>query len=576
MSKDHAFTPAWYEGQLPPRSYRSLFKWGAPNEHKHPNHRLYALLKSALDMHDDDFRQPQPLGLETVDVDIPPRLNTAHLKALTQMVGSENALTDTYARLKASYGKTMVDLLRLRQKTIENIPDIVLRPRQCEDIVSIVRYCDQHRIPLYVFGGGSSVTRGMEAVCGGVTLDMSIHMKRVLAFNESDQTITVEAGMWGPELEATLNQAPERLQAARRYTCGHFPQSFEYSSVGGWIVTRGAGQNSTYYGKIEDIVLAQEYVTPAGSLQTPPWPRHATGADIDQIMIGSEGAFGVLTAATLKVFRFMPHNRRNFSYMFRTWQDGLNACREIMQCEAGFPSVFRLSDPEETEVAMKLYGVEGTAADGLLRRLGYAQMEKCLLLGCTDGERGFARNLAQRVAQICRDYRAFPLSAFNVTQRWEKDRFRDPYLREDLLDYGIIIDTLECAVTWSQAEKVHSAVRAYLKSRPNTICMTHLSHAYPQGSNLYFIFITRLSDMRDYLELLYGILEVIQQNGAAISHHHGIGKQTAPWLEENIGSAQMDVLRALKKHFDPHNIMNPGGTLGLDMTPEQRAKRWGL
>jgi alkyldihydroxyacetonephosphate synthase len=168
------------------------------------------------------------------------------------------------------------------------------------------------------------------------------------------------------------------------------------------------------------------------------------------------------------------------------------------------------------------------------------------------------------------------LTPFQVTRRWEKTRFTDPYMREDLMDFGILIDTLECAVTWEQAPEVHARVREFVKSRPQTICMTHLSHMYPQGTNLYFIFIARITDIDEYLELQYGILEAIQKSGAAMSHHHGIGKQTGPWLEDQIGVECMDVIRALKQHFDPNNILNPGGTLGLDMSAEQREKRWGF
>ncbi|HOS53123.1 MAG TPA: FAD-binding oxidoreductase, partial [Anaerolineaceae bacterium] len=435
-------------------------------------------------------------------------------------------------------------------------------------------YSNQHQIPVYVYGAGSSVTRGVEAVKGGIALDMSTHMNRVVSFNETDQTITVETGMTGPQLEEILNHAPERLGAQRRYTCGHFPQSFEFSSVGGWVVTRGAGQNSTYYGKIEDIVISQRYATPRGELKTCPHPRSANGPDFDQIMMGSEGAFGVLTEVTLRVFRLQPGNRHRFSYMFKNWDDALAACREIMQCECGNPSVFRLSDPEETDVAMKLYHIEGTPADTVLRLSGYLPMQKCLLLGMTEGEAGFSRNVNRQVRRICRRHGAFNISFAPVTSNWEKSRFRDPYMREDLQDFGVLTDTLECAVTWSQMKEVHASVRGFIKSHPNTICMTHLSHAYPQGGNLYFIFIAKIATIKQYLELQYGILSAIQQSGAAISHHHGVGKQTAPWLEGQIGSAQMDIIRALKAHFDPHNIMNPGGTLGLDMTTEQKEQRW--
>ncbi len=571
-----SFTPDWYEGDLPPQSYRSIFKWGAPREFKHPNRRLYQLMKDTFELSDADFQQPVSLGLEAVSTEVPVGLSAVQLKELEDIVGLDNLTSETYARLKAGYGAGAIDALRLHHGIIENIPDVVVHPRHKQDIEQIVNYCNAQGIAVYVYGGGSSVTRGFEAVKGGVTLDMGTHMNKVLAFNETNQTITVQPGIFGPALEDILNHAPEKLGASRAYTCGHFPQSFEYSTVGGWVVTRGAGQNSTYYGKAEDLVLSQEYVTPIGTVKTQDYPRQATGPDLDQIMIGSEGAFGVLVEVTLKVFHYTPENRVPFSYMFKSWEDAQAAARQIMQAEYGYPSVFRISDPEETDVAMKLYGIEGTPADGLLKLLGFEPMQKCLMLGYTDGDQVFSRTLARRIRQTCRSYGAFNLSPFGVTQRWEHGRFRDPYMREDLADYGILIDTLECAVNWADLPKVHAGVRAVVKSRPQTICMTHISHAYPQGANLYFIFIARITDIDEYLKLQYSVLQAIQDNGAAMSHHHGVGKQTAPWLAGQIGEQYMAMLKSLKQHFDPNNIMNPGGTLGLDMSPQQAAKTWGM
>ena len=532
MSSQHKiFQPNWYEQIPPERSFRTLFKWGSLNQFKHPNSGLYYLIKDTFGLNDNDFRRPLNLGLEDVADTHLPHLAQEKIEALIQIVGMENAFTDTYSRLKKSYGKAMIDLLRLRQGIIENIPDLVLNPRTTEDVQAILRYCNDHQIPFYVFGGGSSVTRGFEAVKGGVVIDMSVHLNKVVSFSEIDQTITVQAGMQGPDLEHLLTQAPQIFGARHSYTCGHFPQSFEYSSVGGWVVTRGAGQNSTYYGKIEDIVLSQEYVTPIGILRTPSAPRQATGPDINQMMMGSEGCYGVLIRSNFAFFAICLRTSTALAACLKTWSDAQMAVREIMQCEAGKPSVFRLSDPEETDVAMKLYHVDRTPADTLLKALGYKPMERCLLLGSAQGEYGYAHNLRRYIFKICRSYGAFPLTPFKITERWEKDRFCDPYLREDLQDYGILIDTLECAVKWSQLEQVHRQVREVVKSRPQTICMTHLSHAYPQGTNLYFIFIARMDNIKDYLKLQYQILEAIARSGAAISHHHGIGKSTAPWLK---------------------------------------------
>lgn len=567
--KETEYCPKWYEEAPPENSYRSILKWGDPKEFKHPNQGLYKLMKKTFNMTDEDFKTTEKMGLEKVDFDRKINLSEQQINTFKNIVGNENVKSDSYSRLQIAYGKTMLDLMRLREGIVENIPDLVIHPRNKEDIIKIVSFCNEEKIPVYVYGGGSSVTRGVECVNGGISLDMRVHMNRVVEFNETNQTITVEAGMSGPDLEKTLNNAKSLFNAKRAYTCGHFPQSFEYSCVGGWVVTRGAGQNSTYFGKIEDIVISQEYVTPAGIIKTEAYPAQATGPSIDEIMMGSEGAFGVLISATLKIFRYMPENQRRFSYMFKNWDEALDAAREIMQGQFGYPSVFRLSDPEETDVMMKLYGVEGTVIDKVLNAKGYKSGERCMFLGFTDGESAFTKVVKRNVHKICKIHGAMYTTGY-VTKGWEKGRFKDPYMREDLQDYGLMIDTLECSVTWDTMKEVHAGVRSYCKSRPNTICMTHMSHVYPQGANLYFIFIAKMNTIDEYLNYQYGILDNIQKYGAAMSHHHGIGKMTAPWLEAQIGKNQMDVFRSLKNHFDPNNIMNPGGTLGLDLKAEDK------
>jgi len=576
MKQTKHLTPNWIEDVAAPNSYRSLFKWGNPDGFKHPNTGMVNLLKDVFQLTDQDLSTPQKTGFEIFDQSISAQIDTRHRSAFESIVGAENIHLDTYTRTRVSYGGGMLDALRLRQHIIENLPDLVIDPRSNEDIQRILAYCVENQIPVNIFGAGSTVTRGVEAVKGGISLDISKHMNKVLGFNETNQTISVQPGMTGPELEDLLNHAPKTLNAKRRYTCGHFPQSFMHSSIGGWVVTRGAGQNSTYYGKIEDLVLQQTYITPQGVLTTPGFARCATGPDFNQIMVGSEGSFGVLTEVTLKLHRFMPENVTRFSYLFHNWEDAQSAVREIMQGEFGFPSVLRLSDPEETDVAMRMYHIHGSIADTVLKTLQYQPMQRCLMLGACDGQKSFTRLVNQKIRQIAAYYHAFPLSPFRVTQRWEKTRFTDPYMREDLMDFGLLIDTLECAVTWDQLSKVHEKVRAIVKNRPQTICMTHLSHSYPQGTNLYFIFIAKIQEINEYLALQYSVLQAIQESGAAMSHHHGIGKQTGPWLEKQIGKANMDILRSLKQHFDPTNILNPGGTLGLDMDEIQKEKRWGM
>ncbi|MDR2159906.1 MAG: FAD-binding oxidoreductase [Treponema sp.] len=567
-----AFEPKWYRGAVPEKSYRSIFKWGVPGQIKVPRESLYRLMKESFDLTDDDFREySEDLGLEEVRFDLPVKLTGAQLERFREIAGKDHVRTDDYARLSVAYGKTMYDLLRIRNKIVENVPDAVIYPGSREEIEGIVAFCAAEKIPLYVYGGGSSVTRGVECVRGGISLDMRLRFNRVIEFNEIDQTITVEAGMSGPALEETLNDAVRQFGAKRAYTCGHFPQSFEHSSVGGWVVTHGAGQNSTYYGCIQDIVLGQDYATPAGNIHTDRYPRKAVGPDLDQIMMGSEGTFGVLTHVTLKVFRHMPQTVKRFSYMFKDWETGQAAAREIMQSEAGYPSVFRLSDPEETSIMMHMYGVVESPLRHLFNSRGFRINEMCLYLGFTNGEAGFSRNCAKNVRRVAKKYGGIWLSGI-VTRAWEKGRFNDPYLRDTMQDFGLVMDTMECSVNWSNMGKVHREVRAYVKSRPRTICMTHMSHVYPQGANLYWIFIARIHDPEEYRRFHAGILDAIQQSGAAMSHHHWIGKMFGPWIEGSTGRNEYAVFRALKNHFDPDNIMNPGGTLGFDL--DEKDKRF--
>lgn len=568
--KYKGFEPKWVKGEFPKKSYRSIFKWGEPLEIKAPKESLYKILKEKFALDDDFFSDYKAdIGFDEVKLDVPCRLSEKHIEAFRKIVGAEYVRTDDYSRLSVAYGKTMYDVMRLREKRIDCVPDAVLYPESKEQIEAIVAYCTAEKIPVYVYGGGSSVTRGVECVKGGVSLDMRERFNKVVSFNETDQIITVQAGMSGPKLEKTLNEAVKLFGAKRAYTCGHFPQSFEYSSVGGWVVTRGAGQNSTYYGVISDIVAGQEYVTPIGAVKTDCYPRKATGPDLGHIMMGSEGAFGVLTHVSLRFFRHMPQTTKRFSYMFPDWETAQQAAREIMQSEAGYPSVFRLSDPEETELMMRMYGVDESPLRHLFRLKNFKEGEMCLFLGFTNGEKGFSKNCAKTVRRVSKAHGGMSLTGI-VTKAWEKGRFNDPYMRDTMHDFAVITDTMECSVNWSNMSQVHTDVRAYCKSRPNTICMTHMSHVYPQGANLYFIFIVKMTDPEAFREFHAGILDAIQKSGAAMSHHHGIGKMFGPWLEGSLGKNEFGILRALKAHFDSDNIMNPGGTLGLDIPKEQK------
>ncbi len=564
------FEPQWVKKTAPADSYRSIFRWGDPDFVKYPKESLYKMMKEIFLMTDDDFKDfALSTGFDKVKLDAPSKIAAKHLAALKAIVGEENVSTGDYERLSVAYGSTAYDLLRMRQGRYDSLPDVVVYPGESDEVQKLVDYCVKNKIPLYVYGGGSSVTRGVEPIKGGVSLDMRKRFNKVISFSEVDQTITVQAGLSGPALEEALHNAPTLYGAKRPYTCGHFPQSFEYSSVGGWVVTRGAGQNSTYYGTIADIVLSQKYATPRGTFQTSHYPREATGPNLNQIMMGSEGTFGVLTEVTLKVFRWMPENRKRFSYIFKNWNIAMTAAREMMQCECGYSSVFRVSDPEETSLMLRLYNVDDTPLKHLFKVKGFKDMERCLFIGFTDGEKGFSKNVAQNIARIAKKHGGMSMTSY-VTKSWEHGRFTDPYLRDTLMDFGITTDTLECTVNWSNMAQVHRDVRRVCHALPNTVVTTHMSHCYPQGANLYFIFITKMADAEEFKKYHSSILDAIQKSGAAISHHHGIGKMFAPWLEGSLGKTEYGVFKVLKDYFDPDYMMNPGGTIGLDLQEDEK------
>ncbi|MBN2051510.1 MAG: FAD-binding oxidoreductase, partial [Spirochaetales bacterium] len=457
MSKKE-FYPHFRETPPDQGSYRSIFKWGGPAEFKHPNRKLYRLMKEEFALTDEDFSEPRLTGDDPVELpNRPVLLEEKHLRFFKELLGDEWVSLSDYDRVKYSYGKTVEEAMELRQKKIAEVTDCVLHPGDKEEVRRIVEYCNTHRIPIYIYGGGSTVNFGYRPVLGGVTVVMQTRMNKVVSFSEENRTCTVQAGIMGPDYEKALNEAPERFGARYRYTNGHFPQSFEYSSVGGWISTFGSGQQSSYFGDACDLVISQEYITPVGTIKSKDFIAEADGPRINDIMKGSEGTFGVLVECTMKIFRYNPKNQFPFSFIFRNWEEAVHAVRDISQGEFGLPGVLRLSDPEETHVGLKLYGVDGTILDTLMSVRGYKPMERCLLLGRTEGERGFSRRVRRLSKNICRRYGGMSLTGFPL-RSWEHGRYRDPYLREDLADYGMVIDTLETSVRWDNIHRVREEV----------------------------------------------------------------------------------------------------------------------
>lgn len=282
MNSHRKFQPDWADKKLPYGSFRSIL--GRQDKFKHPSKGFFRVIKKELDLKDTDFFTPSHLGSERVKDNGKINISRSLAAKFEAVVGKENISLNTYDRVKYSSRKSMEDILALRFKKMNDICDIVVHPRHKRDVQDIIGLYHENHIPVHVYGGGSSVTLGLTCPKGGVTLVLNTHMNQVVAFSEINQIIIVQAGMMGPDYERVLNKVPEKFNANRPYTGDHFPQSFEHSSVGGWVVTLGSGQASSLYGDAYDIVISQEYVTPAGTIKTHEYPSCATGPKINDIL----------------------------------------------------------------------------------------------------------------------------------------------------------------------------------------------------------------------------------------------------------------------------------------------------
>ena len=508
-----------------------------------------------------------PVTLEEIELR-PTRLDDRRLTLLRKLLGAEAVFTNRRARVEHAYGKSYRDLVRMRAGHIPHPPDAVVYPADEDQIAALLVWAADNDVAVIPFGGGSSVLGGVEPQPGDrlcITLDLA-RMDRVLSVDPVSRTARIQAGATGPEVEAQLN--------AQGFTLGHFPQSFEFSTLGGWIVTRAAGQNSIGYGKIEHLTQAVRVVTPAGIVETKDTPATAAGPSIRRLMIGSEGTYGVLTEAAMRLHP-LPEVQDYRGLLFRTLDDGLAAFRDLMQSGL-HPAIVRLSDPPETEAyALMSHEHHGLrklfdkALEGYLGLRGYGLDSSCLMVLGFDGRPDDVDYRLNLALEICRDHRGLHLGR-SIGRSWKRDRFAQPYLRDDLLENGVLVDTLETATTWSNLLSVYQAMTAAMKNAitatgggPGAV-LTHVSHAYPHGASLYSTFLGRqassdpLENQEQWRTIKRNTTEAILAAGGTLSHHHGVGQDHAPWLEEEIGPAAMQALRALKQTFDPGNIMNPG------------------
>lgn len=490
-------------------------RWGDPADAVALPDSVRELLESAL-------------GVRPGPADKRPVLPTAALPAETlDALRAACPVVDTSdsGRLAHAAGKSTEDLLRLRQGDAPDAPDAVLRPAGHAEVAAVLRAASALRVAVVPFGGGTSVVGGLRAdragFAGVVALDLA-RLDALVGVDPVSRTATLQAGVRAPRAEELL--------AAEGFTLGHFPQSFRYATLGGFAATRSSGQASAGYGRFDDMVLGLRAATPVGDLEAGRAPRSAAGPDLRQLLLGSEGAFGVITELTLRV-RPTPVSTSYAGWSFPSFEAGSRALRSLAQ-DGPLPDVLRLSDETETAVgggAGCLTIVGGSAADDRLRSLG----------GTPLGEGPGAA--------------------------WHADRYRAPYLRDALLDAGALAETLETATFWHNLPATYAAVRSALTDTLTAhgtppIVMCHVSHVYAAGASLYFTVVAAQADdpVAQWRAAKTAASEAIAAAGATITHHHGVGADHRPWYEREIGPVGVTMLRAVKDAVDPAGILNPG------------------
>ncbi|GBF51895.1 alkylglycerone-phosphate synthase [Leptospira ryugenii] len=534
---------------------RNIFKWGAEDiEEKLPQHTRH-FFETTFQVR-KEFREHFPKSASHLKINSKQKLKPATIAKFKKIVDSSSFGVDEVTRAKHSIGKFYSEIYRARFGEVNSAVDLVLYPKSENEVVKIVALANSLGVPIIPYGKGSSVTMALQAPKGGISVDMS-RMDHILELNTTDATVTVEAGISGPALEAFLNE--------KGYTCGHFPQSFEFSTVGGWIAAKGAGQASTGYGKMEDILLSLTSVTPEGTFVSKPYPAASIGPDLFRLFLGAEGSFGIITKATLKIRKYNPQNSAKGSFIFKSFEDAVETMRIVMQSGFGKPHFFRIQDPEETEISFHMSGLANGKEDKILSWLGYKSGKRSLMHIIVDGDSEYTQFVLKKIRKIAKQKGAFSTGKSPV-EKWLHQRYSSAYLRDALMDEAIRIDTIETAVTWHQLLNLWEKTRAYIKSFPNQTCMVHISHAYETGANLYFIFICPMdekNEIQSFEKFHKGLIDTIHANGGSLSHHHGIGRLLSPWVEKELGEEGLRILTGLKKIFDPKGIMNPKGLLGI-------------
>ena len=493
----------------------------------------------------------------------------AFTASLASVVGEDNVTTDKMERVVHAYGKSIRDLIRVRANQIERTPDVVVYPGNEDEVQKVVDLAVAADAVIIPFGGGSNIASSLEPRADEsrvvLSLDMG-RMRELIDIDEESGLARIQAGALGPDLEEQLG--------ARGWTIGHFPDSFTHSSLGGWIATRSSGMQSDKYGDIADIVRGLHVVRPGGILVIRPIPSASTGPSVREMILGSEGRLGIITEATVQVHR-IPAKRDVYAYFFPNWEAGTAAMQEIAESDAT-PSITRVSDARETGFSLatskERHGLDkflaGTVLPTLMKSKGWAKQPGglesiCLSFIGYEGGVAHAKRQKKLVDKIVKKHGGMGVGT-GPGVLYDQKKFDTPYLRDFLLDRGAAGDVSESAMPWSKVNQVHDAVRVAADKAFDQIgiqgwIMSHLSHSYHSGACLYFTFAFVMGDdpIGEYNVVKTAIKQAFIDNGGSLSHHHGVGLEHAPWLEQDISTQGVAVMRGLFEAVDPGENFNP-------------------
>ncbi len=525
---------------LPPMKWNA---WGDPAEAKPLSDGIRTLLKQALgvDAAPDAERRPDQVRLR------PSALSDADRAGLAELVGAAHCVSDDIGRLLRAGGKSTLDLLRRRDDGVQDAPDAVLLPGDEDEVAAILHYCTQHGIAVVPFGGGTSVVGGLDPIRGDFKAVVSLDLRRLNQLHGLDEVsgeAELGAGVTGPEAEELL--------AAHGFSLGHFPQSFQFATIGGFAATRSSGQDSAGYGRFDDMVRGVRAVTPAGLLDLGRAPASAAGPDLRQLIVGSEGVFGVITRVRVRVHP-VPETTRYEAWSFGDFTTGAAALRAVVQTGTG-PTVIRLSDEAETGVNL-----------ATTERIGDQSITGgCLAITAFEGTEAHTASRLEETRAVLEAHGGTSLGEAPA-RAWEHGRYGAPYLRDSLLAAGALCETLETATNWGNLATLKAAVTealtgALAETGTPALVLCHISHVYPTGASLYFTVVAgqRGNPIEQWRKAKTAASDAMVRCGATITHHHAVGADHRPWMRDEVGDLGVEVLRAIKGVLDPAGILNPG------------------